>query len=246
MTVPAVILAGGLGTRLRSITGDRYPKPMVPVPLGGRTCPFLEFPLAHLRAHGVGEVVLCIGHLGEQIRRHFGDGSRFGLTISYDDAGAAETACRVLRAGRRLRAPEFVVLCGDVYHPLDIEAFMVDFRRHAAWDMQLAVGAADGEGANVALGDDGVVIGYDRAGICGGRTGIETGTLALRSAALDDFGPRTDLSLTADIYPRLIARRALGGFATDAAFFDIGSPAGYDRFRAFVASGGATPLSQAA
>lgn len=74
----AAIIAGGLGTRLGALTKD-VPKPLVPV--AGR--PFLDHQLKLLRAGGVDKVVLCIGHLGEQIQDFVGDGSRWGLEVAY-------------------------------------------------------------------------------------------------------------------------------------------------------------------
>src|SRR3954469_11567308 len=74
----AVILAGGLGTRLGSLTGD-LPKPMVDI--CGK--PFLEYELELLRDHGVTRVVLCVGHLGHKIQEYFTDGSALDLDIQY-------------------------------------------------------------------------------------------------------------------------------------------------------------------
>ena len=73
----AVILAGGLGTRLRPIT-DTIPKPMVPI--HGK--PFLEYLLELLKENGIKEVVLCLGYLPEKITEYFGDGSKFGIKIT--------------------------------------------------------------------------------------------------------------------------------------------------------------------
>ncbi|MBU4573591.1 MAG: NTP transferase domain-containing protein, partial [Proteobacteria bacterium] len=79
----AAVIAGGLGTRLGALTKD-IPKPLVPV--AGR--PFLEHQLGLLKAGGVDKVVLCIGHLGEQIQAFVGDGSRWGLEVAYSLDGS--------------------------------------------------------------------------------------------------------------------------------------------------------------
>lgn len=247
MTDSAVILAGGLGTRLRSITHDRWPKPMCPFEWRGQAHPFLEFPLAHLRGSGIRRIVMCIGHLGQQIRDHFGDGRRFGLDIVYDDAGSAETATRLQRALALLGAEHCLMLCGDVYCPLDLKRFMASFDARADCLLQAAVqpGAAD---ANLAWGDDGRALAYAdglaAAPEPGARIGRELGVLAVRRAAFDGHHISANLSLTADIYPGLLARRTLGIFEVDAGtpYIDIGTPAGHEQFRAYVAAGGAEPL----
>lgn len=244
MTIPALVLAGGLGTRLQSITGDQFPKPMAPVLRGGVAYPFLEFPLAHLRSCGIIEIVICLGHLGEQIRTYFGDGHKFGLKLRYDDAGDAGTATRVRRACRHLDASQYLVLCGDVFQALDIHDFLAEFERHPQWAMQLSVYRDRGQAGapNLRVGEGGLVTGYDRAGVDGAEVGADAGVLVMRDSALMHFDETRDLSLAPDIYRALIRRRQLGAVPTLTQFFDIGTPAGYRRFRAFVAKGGAVPL----
>src|SRR5271163_370338 len=108
------ILAGGLATRMRPVT-ERIPKSMIEV--AGR--PFIEHQLELLQAENVKNVVLCVGHLGEMIQAHIGDGKRFGLSVSYSFDGE-----RLLGTGGALRRAlpllghDFFVLYGDSY--LDI------------------------------------------------------------------------------------------------------------------------------
>src|SRR6476646_3773611 len=80
--IPVAILAGGLATRLRLIT-EKIPKSLVPV--AGR--PFLAHQLDLLRSRGIRRAVLCVGHLGEMIRRDFGDGSAYGVKLDYSFDG---------------------------------------------------------------------------------------------------------------------------------------------------------------
>lgn len=245
MSWPAIVLAGGLGTRLRSITKNRCPKPMVPVELSSGSYPFVEFVLRHLYDSGICEITICLGHLGNQIPRYFGDGSAFGLSINYNDAGKVMTANRVLSAAARLDAPEFLVVCGDTYHPIHYGQFMSRFHRRSDWLAQLAVHErAAGEPANVRIANDGRVTAYSADAVTSGLNGLETGTLALRRNALDLFRADTIESLNEHIYPRLISRRALGALASTAPFFDIGTVAGYEAFCAYARDGGAAPLSR--
>ena len=77
-----VVLAGGLGTRMRPHTA-RMPKILLPV--AGR--PFADLQLTWLAEHGVDHVVLSIGHLGERVRQYVGRGERWGLEVDYCDDG---------------------------------------------------------------------------------------------------------------------------------------------------------------
>ena len=245
MNLPVIVLAGGLGTRLLAVTGDLCPKPMVRIPFAESDYPFLEFVLGHLRTMGLTRIIVCIGHLGEQIRDHFGDGHRFGLNIGYDDAGSALTATRAMRASQLLQAQEMFVVCGDVYHRLDMQRFMLHFRQHPKWLIQLAVRpSVDSMKANVSLADDGRVLDYARADIEGSRLGLETGVLAVRRRTFEGMSASSDLSFTDDVYPQLIRSRTLGAFESDAPYFDIGSPEAYQEFCAFAHAGGAVPISR--
>src|SRR5437868_10444389 len=78
----AVVLAGGLATRMRPMTLT-IPKSMLEV--AGR--PFVDWQLEKLAACGFDEAILCIAHLGEQIRAHVGNGARFGLRVRYSEEG---------------------------------------------------------------------------------------------------------------------------------------------------------------
>jgi dTDP-glucose pyrophosphorylase len=77
-SIPVVIMAGGLGTRIRPLT-DHCPKPMLP--LGDR--PLLEHIIAHLKRDGFRRIYISLGYLPDVITNHFGDGSQFGVSISY-------------------------------------------------------------------------------------------------------------------------------------------------------------------
>src|ERR1700726_900608 len=79
---PAAILAGGLATRMRPVT-ERIPKALIQV--AGR--PFVEHQLRLLQREGVRKIVLCVGYLGEMIEVVIGDGSRFGISVSYSFDG---------------------------------------------------------------------------------------------------------------------------------------------------------------
>ena len=122
--LPSVaILAGGLATRLRPIT-DAIPKALVPV--AGR--PFLAHQLELLRQQGFVHVVLCVGHLGEQIEATFGDGRGQGVRLeySYDGARPIGTAAALRQALPRL-GTYFLTLYGDSYLEIDYGAVCAAF-----------------------------------------------------------------------------------------------------------------------
>lgn len=242
----AIILAGGRGTRLRKITHDRYPKPMVPIGLGTEQFPFLEFVLARLKQQGIGRVVLCVGHLGQMVRAHFEDGSKFGINIQYDGAGEADTGARVHSALRGIDDADVIVTCGDVYHAIEVGPFMQSLRDRPDWQVALAATELPAAGApNMVLAADGGVIAHGAVSGIEGRAVLETGTLAVRRSAFDGQAVDKDYSLTGHLFPALLQTRALGGMIHAAPFFDIGTPEGLSRFSDYAAAGGALPLSKA-
>lgn len=116
----AVILAGGLGTRLKPIT-ETIPKPLVEI--DGK--PFLEHLLIHLKNSGIEQIILCVGYLGEKIEDYFGDGSRLGLKIRYSyERELLGTAGAIKNAERLIETENFIVLNGDTYTQLDFNALL--------------------------------------------------------------------------------------------------------------------------
>ncbi|MEI6399542.1 MAG: sugar phosphate nucleotidyltransferase, partial [Pseudomonadota bacterium] len=109
-----VILSGGLGTRLKALAADQ-PKAMVLV----SRAPFVAHQLALLKKQGLTNVLMCIGHLGEQIEHFVGDGSTFGMSVQYskeDPQSLLGTGGALIQAIPRL-ADEFLLIYGDSYLP---------------------------------------------------------------------------------------------------------------------------------
>ena len=119
-------MAGGKGTRIAAVRSD-LPKPMIPV--CGK--PILEWQIENLKASGLTDIVLVIGHLGEVIKDYFGDGSRWNVTISY----FIETQ-PLGTAGALFRMPElqedFLLMSGDVMIDVDFHRFINFHKEHQA------------------------------------------------------------------------------------------------------------------
>ena len=116
MPSKAIILSAGYGKRLRPLT-DRIPKPLVPV--GGK--PLIVHHLEKLAGAGFREIVINLGHLGSKIPEALGNGSSWGLSISYSDEGPEplETGGGITKALPLLGQETFLVVNGDVWCDLD-------------------------------------------------------------------------------------------------------------------------------
>lgn len=121
----AVIMAGGKGTRLAALTKDEIPKPMVPV--AGK--PLLLWQVERLRANGITEIIMVIGHLGEKIQEYFGDGKEFGVQIEYFvEEVPLGTAGSFYYLKDMLKEDTFLMMSGDLLLDIDFER-MVRFHK---------------------------------------------------------------------------------------------------------------------
>jgi NDP-sugar pyrophosphorylase family protein len=233
----AVILAGGLGTRLRPLT-DKVPKAMIPVQ--GR--PFLEYQLAYLAEHGADDIVLCVGHLGRQIRDHLGDGRRFGVRIRYGDEGECllGTAGAIKGVITMLRDAFFVVY-GDSYAPVEFADVMAYFQRHDRPGLMVVLRNEDRwDRSNVVVRDNLVAV-YDKQRKHPGMDYIDYGVSVFRRKAFAVIPPGVAADL-AVVHRHLVDRRELLAYETTRRFYQIGTPEGLAEFEALVAAGRLEPV----
>ena len=155
----AVIMAGGKGSRLRSITNDEIPKPMVPV--DGK--PLLEDQVEALKEYGIKKIVMIVGHLGEKIMDHFKDGKDFGVDIDYIvEKEPLGTAGAFYYLKDKTDAKDFLLVFGDVFFDIDFDR-MEDFHfKNAALTTLLAHPNGHPYDSDLIQTDDnGKVIGFD-------------------------------------------------------------------------------------
>lgn len=125
MSFKAMILAAGLGTRLRPLTNNT-PKALILV--NGR--PLIDYSLLLLKKHGVEEVVINLHHLGDLIQKEIGDGSRFGMKVHYSwEPEILGTGGGVRKAGAYLQDAPFLVMNSDVLIDVDLNRLLREHKR---------------------------------------------------------------------------------------------------------------------
>ncbi|MDG6929058.1 MAG: nucleotidyltransferase family protein [Nitrososphaerota archaeon] len=239
----AAILAGGLGTRLRPLT-NRIPKAMAPV--NGR--PFLEYELELLASHGVDDIVLCVGYLGEGIRAHFGDGARFGVRIRYSSEGERLLGpVGALKMAERMLRQTFFVTYGDAYLRLDYRAMMDALLAQEELAL-MAVYRNEGRfGRSDVVVKDGFVDVYDKEKSAPGMGWINFGVTAMKKQALGaaDAGRVCD---EPTFYGKLIGARQLRAYEVNERFYEVGSEASLREFSGLIAAStrgaGVAPTSE--
>jgi NDP-sugar pyrophosphorylase family protein len=227
--IPAAILAGGLATRLRPIT-KTIPKALVEV--CGR--PFIDHQLALLRRHGIRRVVLCLGHLGDQVEKHLGDGASHGVAIDYSHDGQQLLGTGgALRRAAPLLDEVFWVMYGDSYMDIDYGTVLAAFMRKDRLGLMTVLHNRNRwDRSNVDF-RDGRLLKYDKREQTPDMTHIDYGVALLRRPALERISPHRPSDL-ADLYSSLVAEDRMMGYEVTQRFYEIGSPAGLQETRAYL------------
>jgi MurNAc alpha-1-phosphate uridylyltransferase len=217
----AVILAGGLATRLKEITANT-PKALLDI--GGK--PFLWHQLQLLKRNGVDGVILLVGYLGEQIQDRFGDGSEMGMSIEYSFDGPVLLGTGgAIRRALSVLPEEFFVIYGDSYLPCDYSAVATTFKQSGC-DGLMTVYRNQGQFDTSNIEFDGTrIVRYDKKNLIPAMHHIDYGLSVFRRsvfAGLSETQP-TDLAV---VCQDLLSKGQLAAFEVHERFYEIGSVQG--------------------
>jgi D-sedoheptulose 7-phosphate isomerase len=242
----AIILAGGLGLRLRPAVADR---PKVLAPAGGR--PFLDYLLIYLSSQGIRQVILSVGYLAEQVLDFTGDGNLWGLTITnVSEPTPLGTGGAIKLASQGLQTA-FFALNGDTLFQvnlLDLWRFHVARRALATISLRktpLDTGEQNQRGF-IHLNEQGMIVSFsEKPGMTSpsrvdlpvsnelteaGSLLTNGGVYILTPDALASLEPGQPASLEQVIFPKLAASGQLAGCPQSGYFIDIGTPQSLARF----------------
>lgn len=225
----AVIICGGLGTRLRPLTYD-IPKSMVPI----NNRPFLEYLVNHFESQGIKRFVFCAGHLHEHIKKHFGDGSEFGVEIKYSiEEEPLGTGGALLNAAELLDE-RFFISYGDSILPIELAHLVGLYGSQPALGVITVYDNNENLAPNnVLLAEDGLVLAYSKDRCTDNMNGVEAG-LSLLSKNILELAITKKFSLEVDLFPKLINRGRLFGVLTSQRFYDIGTPEGLEQGKVMI------------
>jgi NDP-sugar pyrophosphorylase family protein len=221
VSLPVVILAGGLATRLRPLT-EKIPKALVEV--AGR--PFLEHQIELLQRNGIAEVILCVGYLGEMIEQRYGTGETLGIRIRYSFDGPKLLGTGGAITNALMLLPDaFFVLYGDSYLPVNYQA-VVDGFREAGKPALMTVYANDDawDTSNVWF-DQGCIRLYSKREKLPDMRYIDYGLMICKRQIFEDAPNEVPFEL-ADILENLSRKGQLAGHEVHQRFYEIGSLAG--------------------
>lgn len=212
------ILCGGLGTRLGELTRD-VPKPMIPI--GGR--PYLERVVESFRNRGFNELVMLAGYLPDVIASHFGDGSRFDVSVEYSVETTPLGTGGALREARALLSERFILTFGDVLRYFHYDHFVSAHDGNClAVYPRLTTGNAELDG--------GRVMRFDKH--AESLPYVDAGFAVMDRNTIDLLPTQGSCSFEEIVYPSLAMRGELEAEVVDHDFFDIGTPAELAKTRA--------------
>lgn len=214
----AVILAGGLGTRMKPFT-EKVPKPMIPV----NDKPFMEYLIYMLRDNGIQEVVLLLGYMSEQVVEYFNCNPVPGVSIVYHIGETWwNTGTRVKRA-EKLYDETFLLMYCDNYWPLKIKTHVELFQKNDPDILLTVYNNRDGYTRNnISVDESGRVAFYDHERKSPALNGVDMGFFIFRKRVVEGM-PEEDFHLTRDFLPGLIEKGRVYAHTTDQVYYSIGS-----------------------
>ena len=226
----AVVLAGGMGTRLRPVVSQR---PKVLADVNGR--PFLAYLLDQLDAQGIQNVVLCTGYMADQVQQTIGTfHGRIRIAYSMENTPLG-TAGAVRLALPLITSEEILMLNGDSFVKADFRLFIERFRQKKARAALLLAEVPDAKRyGQVAVDENERILRFEEKGSCGGKCYINAGVYALKREIFSALPTDTPLSIEKEVFPGLIGH-GFYAFKTPSEFLDIGIPEDYAKAASFLA-----------
>ncbi len=240
----AVILAGGLGTRLRPLTFSR-PKPMIPL----LNEPVTQHILSYLKKHGVDDIVITTNYLREHLERHFGTGEAQGLTLHYPvEETPLGTAGCVKNIADQL-TDTFVVIQGDNITDIDLTKVIAYHRKKGAQATVALLPVEDTSQFGIAeVADDGRIKQFlEKPGKEESFSNLaNVGVYVLEPDVLDYVPANAFFDFSRDLFPALVEEEAIYGYHASGFWVDVGQPAGYTVARDWLMGRLETRISESA
>lgn len=235
----AILLCGGLGTRLRSVVSDR-PKPMADI--AGK--PFLHYLVRMLSEKGVERFVFALGYMGEQIEAYFQDGREYGISIVYSyEESPLGTGGAIRNALSKMQEEDVLILNADTYFDMDYRSLFQEQSRKCA-DMTIASREIEDVSRYGAIlkDTDGRILRWNEKQSGSGETtprrGEINGGIYVMKRSLIEKIPAGKQSLENDCIPVWLSHSInIHALRSDGYFMDIGVPEDYRRFQEDVQSG---------
>ncbi len=220
--IPAVILVGGLGTRLRSAVSDR-PKALAVVT--GK--PFLAYLLEQIAAAGITHTILCVGYRGEQVQVAFGE-SYAGMQLDYSqETTLLGTGGALRQALPMIASKSFLAMNGDSFCDVNLSDLWDWHQVHQAKTTMVLTQQSDtSRYGRVSFSGDGIINRFEEKGNSTGAGWVNAGIYLINTEMLHSIPTSRVVSLEHDVFPGWIGQ-GLMGYQCQGRFLDIGTPESY-------------------
>ncbi len=223
----AIVLVGGKGTRLRPFT---YELPKALLPIHGK--PMVQHVLELLKSHGVTEIYLAIGYMGEKIKEYFGDGAKFGLDIKYIVEKAPLGTAGPIRLAKKYLNETFFVVWGDILSHIDLADFMHFHKNNEGLATVALTNVDDPSRYGVAAMKGSKIVEFVEKPSKEDAPSnlINAGMAIMEPEIIDKYIPeRGQAMVEYDIYPKLAAEGKLYGYPFSGQWFDTGTHEAYEK-----------------
>jgi NDP-sugar pyrophosphorylase family protein len=222
----ALILTAGKGVKMRPFTYE-LPKAMLSV----KARPILDHILELLRNNGIREVILLVDSKGDKIRSHFGDGSHYGVKITYlEEKKPSGTAIPLKKAKDLLGNEPFLLIYGDVLAKINLKE-MMDFHEESGALATMAVTSVEetGDWGVVNLRGNRIISFIEKPKKPGLSHLVNAGIFILEPEVLNHIPTKKFSRLETDVFPKLVKEDKVAGYIFEGQWFDVGTPKTYER-----------------
>jgi len=234
LPIAAMILAGGLGTRLRPVVNDR-PKPMAAI----QGVPFLEILIRSLARKGIRNFVLLTGYQGQLIEDYFRTRQNQDVKIVLSPEREPLGTGGAVKNAERFATDPSLLVNGDTFFDVDVAEL---YRFHLEHRARVALSLHEVDDVSrygsVIVNDHGVITGFREKEPGTGRPGLINAGLSFLSKQFIHSLPEGPFSMETDLFPKLVGTGEMFGLRQEGLFFDIGTPESYEAFREFVKAHG--------
>ena len=219
----AVILAGGLGTRLRPLT-NKKPKPMLP--LGKK--PLLEHLIKWIRKNGVKEIVLCVSYLHETIEKHFEDGHKFGVKIEYAISSKPLATAGQLKTAQKFIDDTFVCVYGDSIFDFNLKNMITEHKEKKSFiTMSLYEHKTYIKYGVIDTKNNGKVLGWNEKPVI--KSKINMGCYVMEPNILNFIPKNKAYGMDNVIKKALSKRKTVNSILVKKGFIDVGDKETYEK-----------------
>lgn len=224
-----VIFCGGLATRLKNLAKNK-PKSMIDI--NGK--PFLEYQINNVKKYDIKDIVLCVGHLSEQIIDYFGNGEKFNVNIKYShDDEKPLGPIGALKKAEPLLKEDFFIMYGDSYLSVDFKDVYNFYKKYDKSACMVVYKNQDKYDKSNLIIKDNLVLGYGDKERTKDMVYIDYGTSLLSKKTLDNLKEDIFYS-TGDFFSKLIKNHDLLVYEVKTRFYHIGNPEALEELRKYI------------